>query len=187
MPITDSYTVFCERYKKIANISHTPKQPTNFWHFGTGPGKWGMINTKRCLEKKCGFMSASHASGMSQLKNFKDNAVEGDKLFLHVNQKISYIGNYTGEIIQHGVEEACCKYLMKMRWINGHQEVIQRWLHDPNDFDARETPWFPKGATSPVDHEYSIMVDDWKKIDKPFPGLGKRLTIYKAPEYGQRI
>jgi len=66
------------------------------------------------------------------------------------------------------------------------EEVIQRWLIDPNDFNPSETEWMQKDAANPVDYEHSIMVDGWQEIT-PFSGMGKRRTIYEAPEYEQRM
>lgn len=152
------------RPKRSHDLAAT-NEPSRSWHLGTGTGRWGKINTQRCLEKSCGFIFARGTRRSNLLNKFREEARVGDNIYLHTKGMVSYVGEYTGECYQ-GISHPeyaseLCPYLVEMRNISGKKGG---WQPSAND-------------------EYFIMVSGWKKLTRPFKGEGRRATLYEAPDY----
>lgn len=138
------------------------------WHLGTGTGQWGKLNVERAKATCSGLICANSNVRRKQLTEFQHNARTGDKIFLHVKGMVQYVGIYTGECCGEN-KESPCPMLQKLR--NCKLTVEQQ--------KACENSVCDRGN----DKATFIFVDSWRKLQRPFPGEGKRATLYESPSY----
>ena len=137
------------------------------WHLGTGTGQWGTLNVERTMKTCSGMICANSNVRRKQLAEFQQNARSGDKIFLHVKGMVQYVGIYTGECWEEN-KESPCPLMFKLRNCKGTAE--QQKAHEKSDRGGDDKANF-------------ILVDSWKKLQRPFPGEGKRATLYESPSY----
>lgn len=118
--------------------------------------------------KTCsGMICANSNVRRKQLAEFQQNARPGDKIFLHVKGMVQYVGIYTGRCCGEN-KESLCPMLHKLR--NCETTVEQQKAHEKSDRDGDDKANF-------------VFVESWNKLQRPFPGEGKRATLYEAPSY----
>ncbi len=140
------------------------------WHLGTGTGQWGRINVERAKETCSGLICANSPNRRKQLEVFQENAQAGDEIFLHVKGMVQYVGIYTGKCCGENMESPCpmLQKLGKCKLTVEQQKARENSVCDRED-----------------DKATFIFVDSWRKLHRPFPGEGKRATLYEAPDYSR--